>query len=506
MTARRRYKLATILSLCTLCLCGVLSHSQPNYEQLAAKAQRGKEAMAAGRFEEAAAIYGELVKVLPTEPGMLMNLGVAQFMAGQPQKAVRQFESVSKLQPDLVQAWLFLGASHLQLNHPEKAIPALEKVIGAQPDHTEARQMLGDACLSVAHYEQAAQHYQQLSKQDPSNPKAWYGLGRAYESIAAQAFEKLERTAPESGYWLALIGQALSKQQKYSNAFYFYRQALEKLPSLRGIHAALAEIYRATGHPDWAAVEEEKERGLPSPDCRAHPIECDFFAGRHENVLKASSGNQSPEAGYWLAQAANALAVQAFYKLAQLPDSVELHQFRAETYRAQGRHREAVAEWENALKLSPGNPRLRQEMALSLYLGNQHDAARAIVEELLKSEPASAELNFLYGDILLQQQQVEKAIPLLKTAIELDPKFLSAHSALGRAYLQIGQAEQAIPHLRSALETDEDGSLHYQLARAYQSTNQPEPARQALAKYQELQQASRAAVGQLKEEMKITPP
>jgi predicted Zn-dependent protease len=83
-------------------------------------------------------------------------------------------------------------------------------------------------------------------------------------------------------------------------------------------------------------------------------------------------------------------------------------------------------------------------------------------------------------------QQPEKAIPLLKDALRLDPRFLPARAALGQALLQTGKPAEAIPLLESAIGTDQDGSLHFQLFRAYQLTGQAAKAREALVGYQRL--------------------
>ena len=54
--------------LAALSLAGVsASAAQPSAE-LAAQARRGQDAMSAGRFEEAARIYGELVEAVPEVP------------------------------------------------------------------------------------------------------------------------------------------------------------------------------------------------------------------------------------------------------------------------------------------------------------------------------------------------------------------------------------------------------------------------------------------------------
>jgi predicted Zn-dependent protease len=52
--------------------------------------------------------------------------------------------------------------------------------------------------------------------------------------------------------------------------------------------------------------------------------------------------------------------------------------------------------------------------------------------------------------------------------------------------MQTGAPNLALPHLRAAAGTDKDGSLHYQLARAYQMTGQPARAAQATAESRKL--------------------
>src|SRR5262249_26321633 len=77
---------------------------------------------------------------------------------------------------------------------------------------------------------------------------------------------------------------------------------------------------------------------------------------------------------------------------------------------------------------------------------------------------------------------------------------------LGRAYLESGAAAKAIPALQAALETDTDGSLHFQLARAYRATGQPDLASAAVARFQELRKSSEADAQSLREEFQILPP
>ncbi len=97
-------------------------------------------------------------------------------------------------------------------------------------------------------------------------------------------------------------------------------------------------------------------------------------------------------------------------------------------------------------------------------------------------------------------------MPYLEAAVRLDPKLLPARASLGLTYARTGKPAEAIPNLTAALEVDEDGSLHYQLARAYQATGEPEKAKQFLKKYQEIQQQSADEKKDLEAKVQITAP
>jgi predicted Zn-dependent protease len=444
--------------------------------------------MAAGRYEEAAAIYAELLKALPADGGIAMNLGMAQSMAGRPRQAITTLERAVKLQPSLHPAWLFLGAAYLETRNPAAAVKPLTKAVETDARSIKARQMLADAYRSLERHAAAARELRKVTELDPNSATAWYGLGQSHEALARAAFDRLRQTAPASPYEVLLAADVHASQEEHTNAIELYRAALEKLPAMRAAHETLAELYEQQGDAAAAKSERQALSTLPQPDCisRDKP-ECEFRAGRYRQTIAALGARKDAASYYWRARAHNELAAEAFSRLEQLPPSPESHVFRAQLYRAQGRHLDAVSELQAAAKLAPGDRGVRRELATSLYLSRDYDAAAPLLEELLKQEPASADLSFMYGDTLLRAQKVEEAIPLLETAVRRDAKLVGAHVSLGRAYLQAGRPADAIPHLKVALATDEDGSVHYQLARAYQATGQTELAKAMMEKYAEIE-------------------
>ena len=111
-----------------------------------------------------------------------------------------------------------------------------------------------------------------------------------------------------------------------------------------------------------------------------------------------------------------------------------------------------------------------------------------------------------HRDTLLDLQKAKEAIPYLKKAVQIEPKLLPAQRTLGRAYLELGQPQQAIPHLKAALPIDDDGNLHYLLARAYQTAGQAELGRAMLKDYQAIVKSAAAANQAAEREVQIAPP
>ena len=475
-------------------------------EELARESQRAGGLMAAGQYEQAIPIYERLVKALPGNTGLLLNLGLAEHMAGREQASIPHLEAVLKAQPNHLPALITLAQARLALNEPKLAIAPLEKVVAAEPKNHEARGMLAAALLDAGRFADAASRYREVADAAPNDARAWYGLGMSYQGFAGGAFERLQKIDPTSPYVSALVADTRVQRRQYRSAFFFYNEVLKQLPKLHGIHASLAGVYRKTGHPDWAAAEDAKETALPPADCKAHPAECEFVAGHDVQLVKGPLAGASAETLFWQEKAANELALQAFFRLGQLPPSVEMHQLKADIARAQGQHLEAVKEWRAALELSPGNPRLEHELAVSLFMAADYHAALDQAVRLLKADPRSPDINFMAGDSLLRLEQPEQAVPYLRAALAADPTLRAADASLGLALARLGKNEEAVPHLERALELDDDGSLHYQLARAYQASGAQAKARATMAEYQEILKRNQQVKEDVAREAQIGPP
>ncbi len=451
-------------------------------EDPAAKARRAAELVVAGKADEAIPIYKDLVLSFPGDPGILLNLSIAEFKAKRYSDAAAHASAVLKLQPDSLAANLFLGSSYEELGEHALALDPLQKVLARQPRERNARLMLAEALLNLQRYQEADAEFQNLRELAPENPRVWYGLGRVYEALSEKMMQELETSSPDSSYRHALTADFLLKQRRYGSAFTHYRLALEGHVNLPGAHVGLATVYERTGHSSWAETERQRERQA-APDCHNRTPACDFAAQRFRDITQAAGSSTAPEALYWGHKAYAEMAKDAYERLLQLPPGLEAHMYQAKTFDQRGLSGEAAAEWREALKLAPRDVRIETSLAWSLFRAHDFAAALPVVQELLQTQHDSSELNFLFGAILLNLDEPGKAIPPLEASLRIHDDFLPAHVALGRALLQTAKPKLAIPHFQAALETDEDASAHFGLLRAYELSSETSLAAKSKAEY-----------------------
>ena len=440
----------------------------------AAMAREASAAMKSRQFEAAERIYLDLVRQFPHEPGLALNLGLAQYSSGKFEDALRQFRRFLESHPDHGPAWLLVGVSHQKLDRPAQAVPALRRAVELDPASGAARLELADALLESGWPARAAAEFLALAGLERTNPRAWLGLGLSYTEMSRSLAETLERQAPGSPYHLLLLAHSAQAQGRFRAAFRHYRAALATDSALPGAHAGVAEIYREIGRSDWAGAELAK-RPRKAP-CEEREIECWFEAGEMDAVLSASESEATPEFLYWRARAFGEKARGAHRQLLSLPPSSSSFQLLASIEELAGRAVDAADAWKKAVELEPADPALRRKLLRSLNAAGRFEESIREAGELLGLRPRSAVGRFYLGDALLEQGRYDEAIPALEAAVDIDAADNRARVSLATAYLRAGRGADAIAHLETALREGDDERLLFQLSRAYQLAGRREEA------------------------------
>lgn len=453
--------------------------------------QQAGAAMRDRDFAKATVLYEQLVEMFPDEPRLALNLGLALYSAGKHREALPQLHRYLEVRPDHAAVWLLVGSSHQKLDQSDLAVQPLERAVALEPGNHTARLELADAQLRSGRAERAASGFRVLASQEPANPKAWLGLGLSYTELSRRALETLERAAPDSAYRLLLLAHSAQAQQRFRAAFGYYRAAMAIDVDLPGIHESIAEVYRETGHVDWAAEELAKRR--PAVPCAQRQLACWFEAADYPQILAATVGSELPESLYWRARSFGRMGRDAHERLLALPPSAATYRLLGSMEDLAGRPGDAAKAWRTASEMEPSDPALRRNLLRSLRAGGLAEESIREAEALLRLRPESAVARFYLGDSMLELGRVQDAIPLLEEAIQRNGNDERSRASLATAYLRAGRGTEAIPHLEAALRAGEDERLLFQLARAYQSAGRPEDARVALERRQTALSARRAS-------------
>jgi predicted Zn-dependent protease len=126
-------------------------------------------------------------------------------------------------------------------------------------------------------------------------------------------------------------------------------------------------------------------------------------------------------------------------------------------------------------------------LAKADYSDGKLDGARSAAQKALARSPADSEINLLMGEILVAQREYADAETYLEHSLHARADLLPhVHALLGQVFARTGRAKEALKELTQGLSSDEDGSVHYQLARLYKEAGDEKAAYAAFEKAKQI--------------------
>lgn len=233
-----------------------------------------------------------------------------------------------------------------------------------------------------------------------------------------------------------------------------------------------------------------------SRDLRIQIAQALFELGEYDSALRALSGlsnQQSPPVFYWRARCFEKLATQAYLRLYQAdPDSYRVHELTGDLEAAKENDGKAIEEYRTAVAMKPSVPNLHYSLGHLLWKELKTDEARNEFNAELGLNPRHAGALHDLGSTYLAEHQPEKALAYLKRAFEVEPGDPDIHRDLGTAYADLHDYTKAEAEFKAAIPGDQDGSVHYKLARVYQAESQKENAAREFEISTSLNRESRA--------------
>jgi tetratricopeptide (TPR) repeat protein len=394
----------------------------------------------------------------PNRSGLHVGLGEVFLHAGRLDQAEQEFEQELRISPDDLRAIVREGEVKLIRGETDAALedwtraltmdtPRTERVLGIQ--ETE----FGEGTISQLP-DSLRERIQSAAPQIRARHDAAANLALAF--LAAQSGSPVpgdEEPAPSTNG--APLAQTCVE-----------RDVLKALKTGRytSVQACLLRVLTPSS----------------SRDLRIQIAQALFELGEYENALRALSGlshQQSPLAFYWRVRCFEKLATQAYLRLYQAdPDSYRVHELTGDMEAAKENDSKAIEEYRTAVAMKPSVANLHYSLGHLLWKELKTDEARRELNAELELNPQHAGALRDLGSTYLAEHQPERALEYLNRAFAVEPKDPDIHRDLGSAYAALHDYAKAEAEFEAASAGDQDGSIHYQLARIYQAEGKKERA------------------------------
>ncbi|HEX5707110.1 MAG TPA: tetratricopeptide repeat protein [Pyrinomonadaceae bacterium] len=176
---------------------------------------RGRTALEARRFAEAAAEFRKAIAAQPDSIPAHFNLGAALTQTGDLGGAVAQFEEILRLDPNHANAHYNLGLLLAQSNQTERAIKHLRLAVAAKSEDHDARFLLAQELVKAGRIEDAESEFARVVESAPDNEEALLAsvrilLIRKEYRRALDALEKSHTRFPHKGRTAATLAYLLA--------------------------------------------------------------------------------------------------------------------------------------------------------------------------------------------------------------------------------------------------------------------------------------------------------
>lgn len=327
----------------------------------------------------------------------------------------------------------------------------------------------------------AEKEYNQITRLYPEASEGYNDLGALYMSerrfdSACREFELAAALDPKEAVIQQNLGICLFESNRVSRAIDALEQAESLAPSELRTHYFLGYSLFMTGQLNQAERELEYVRTRKPRD---------------ENTLFAL-------VRLYREKREDAKSVAAFDDLVRAhPGSVFVHVLMGESYDAQGKPKDAIAEYKRAIALAPEMPRLHFDLGFLLWGENEMDRAQTEFYEELKIVRNFAPAFYYLGEIDLSRNDLPKAELDFGRALAANSACVDAYVGLGKTLAREHRFHRALTAFRRAEGLDPKSSdAHYWLATVYRHLRRTQESMQEMRAYQVTIKYSQRETGQ----------
>ncbi len=430
--------------------------------------RQGEQAMAAGRFPEAAANYSLAARRLPCRPALWEMAAQAAFEAGDAQAAIPLFERAEDKKALSPQGWLAWGDAYQQSGDVASALATWQAGIAQHGPSAAVYARLARAYRLQGGYPAAIEAWRASLDLDSGNADAHYQLGLLLASTAPElALPELMQAArldpgldaPVQGlraslnagllvddrpYQMLISGRALAALGEWELAAEAFRRAVA---ARRDYAEAWAWLSEARQHLGADGLPDLQTALLLDPD---------------------SPGVNALVGLYWQRQGGADQALAYFQKAMRLePENAAWQVAAGSAAEQSGDLVAALAYYKQAVALDPQGAAYWRSLAsfCARYQVEVTETGLPAAQRLLALAPEDWQSQDVMGQIVQAAGDPLSAEKYYLRALELAPDQAALHFHLGVLYLQMGRAQPAYDNLVKTQKLDPDGPYGWQAGR-----------------------------------------
>jgi tetratricopeptide (TPR) repeat protein len=378
------------------------------------------------------------------------------------------------------------AAQNAQREALTNAIEHLEKSI-ADPDglpDANTRAMLSRLYIADGAYDKAIPMLADLVKQEPGWQDGAMLLAQAYAAAgrSAEAVSFLEQAAQENPGLYPTLGDFYGREERWKDAADAYAQALQTAPRNFDVRVGYASALLNMGGAENATKARDVLReavATRGTDQRAlymlaeaERLSGDLDAAEGTARRLVAQNRNSPRAYVALAEALEerqryqavvdtlAPAINEFRSAANAPQALgALLPHLGFAYQQVGKPDSAIATFEEAQKLAPGDPAIASYLIQANLAAKKYAAAADLAHKARADHPDDLRLARLEATALRQGGKTDQGIAVLQEVVQKQSDNPAAYIALAEGYSEANRGSQAVKVLQDAQTRFPDESI-----------------------------------------------
>ena len=473
-------------------------------------------------IDGAIAAYKRAMTLDPKGASIVSDLANLYMRLNRAADAIASGEQALKIDPDNREAHRVLGSIYAstatsaagarapratQQENLAKATQHLEQAFNGPVAQADAniRAMLARLYILAQNYDKAIPMLSELVKQEPGWQDGAMLLMQAYAEAgrSADAVRWLEEAAPDNPDLYATLADFYSRQGRWEEAADAYGKALQSDPRDPDLHLRFASSLLNAGGADailkardvlresltlranderalYLLAQVERESGdLAASERTARRLISLFKTSPRGYVALAETLEQRQ--GYDAVVAALAPAVTELRAGANGPAALGmLLPHLGFAYQQLGQADKAIATFEEARNLSPGDPIITSYLIQAQIAGKKYAQAAEVAHIAREQNPDDLRLARLEAQALRQSGKTDQGIAILEALVQKHSDDPQAYIALAQVYSEANRGAQAIKALQSGQAKLPSATvLTFELGAVYDKQKRPAEAEAA---------------------------